>query len=378
MASGADSSSPPRGASPGRRALRRFRRNRSAVVAALVLLGLWVLAGLAGFFAPYHYRTHRDRTPYHPPNLRIVDEDGAVHLQPFVHPSVPTRDEFGGLRYDPDPNRRFPVRFLVRGDRYLLFGSIPCDLHLFGLGSPRPDAPAVHLLGSDYRGRDVFSRLIYGAGVSLSIGLLGVLVSFAVGILVGGISGYFGGAIDAALQRVCETMMILPGFYVVLAVRAAMPSTADWSSSKVYLVVVLCVALLGWAAIARTIRGQALSLREREFVLAARAIGRGPFSTLLRHVLPHTLPFAIVAASVAIPGYILMESALSMVGLGIQEPEPSWGNMLQDAMNVGHLQLHPWILAPGLALSVAVTAFQYLGEGLRDAIDPQGPEGGRG
>ncbi len=360
------------GTSPSLRALRRFRKNRAASLALLVLGSLLVLAAFAGFFAPYHYRTHRDRTPYHPPNLRWVDEDGAFHIRPFVHASVPKRDEFGGLRYDPDPDRRRPVRLLVRGDRTLLLGLIPCDLHLFGVGSDDPEAPPLYILGSDGRGRDVLSRLVHGAGVSLSIGLLGVLVSFAVGMLVGGVSGFFGGAVDGLLQRVCETMMILPGFYVILAVRAAVPSTADWPSSQVYLLVVLCVALLGWAAIARTIRGQVLSLREREFVLAARAVGRGPFSTMIRHVLPHTFPFAIVAASVAMPGTILMEAALSMLGLGVQEPEPSWGNMLEDAMDVGHLHLHPWILAPGLALCVAVSAFHFVGDGLRDAVDPQG------
>ena len=356
------------------RARRRFGAQRSARWGAGAVAGLALACGAAGFFAPYDPLAARDAAPYHPPNVRFVDEDGAFHLFPFVHETRPVRDEDGRLRYEADPARRHPIRLFVRGDRYRLLGLVPLDLHLFG-ASGDPDAPRAYLLGSDFRGRCVLSRILHGGALTLGVGLAGVLVSFAIGLLVGGISGYVGGRVDGAIQRACETMMILPGLYVILAVRAAFPETTDWPSSRVTLAVVLVLALVGWAGIARTIRGLVLSLRAREHVLAARAIGRSGPTILLRRVLPHTLPFAVVAASVAVPGMVFLEAALSLLGLGIQEPDPSWGNMLRDAMNVGHLRLHPWLLAPGGALCVAVGAFHFFGDGLRDALDPAGARG---
>lgn len=355
----------------------RLASHRSGRWGCGLVLALALLCGGAGFFAPYDPLAARDRAPYHPPNLRFLDETGALHLVPFVHRTHAARDDGGRLRYEADPERRHPLRFFVRGDPYRLLGLVRVDLHLFGIGeSGDPEAPRVLLLGSDFRGRCVFSRILNGGALTLGIGIAGVLVSFVIGLVVGGISGYLGGRVDAAIQRACETMMILPGLYVILAVRSAFPETTDWPSSRVTLAVILVLALVGWAGIARTIRGLVLSIRAREYVLAARAIGRGGPAILLRHVLPQTLPFAVVAATVAIPGMIFLEAALSLLGLGIQEPEPSWGNMLQDAMNVSHLRLHPWLLAPGAALCLAVAAFHLFGDGLRDALDPKARNAG--
>jgi peptide/nickel transport system permease protein len=285
-----------------------------------------------------------------------------------------TRDPSGRRRYAPEPGASFPLRFLVRGEPYRVLGLFQLDWHLFGVrAEDRPGAPVpqVHLLGADYRGRDIFARLVHGARISLTIGVLGMLISLTIGLLVGGVSGYLGGLTDNVIQRFCELLMLLPGFYVLLAIRGVLPDTSQWSSRRIYTTVVVIVSSIYWAGLARAIRGQVLSLREREFVAAARALGLSRRRLIVRHLLPNTMSYAVVAATLGIPGYILMESALSMLGLGIQEPEASWGNMLADAMGISQIAEHPWVLAPGVMLCVAITSFNVLGDGLRDAFDPK-------
>ena len=226
-------------------------------------------------------------------------------------------------------------------------------------------------------GRDLFSLILFGARISLTIGLVGVLISFAIGLLVGGLSGYAGGRVDAVLQRVLETIMILPGFYVILAIRYAFGDLAitqeegALGSTQVFFLVVVILSSIYWAGLARVIRGQVLSIRERDFVIAARALGARGTRILLRHILPHTFAYAIVAATLAIPGFILMESALSMLGLGIQYPQVSWGTLLAEAMSLSALRERPYTLLPGLFITVAVTAFGAFGDGLRDTLDPE-------
>jgi peptide/nickel transport system permease protein len=236
---------------------------------------------------------------------------------------------------------------------------------LFGVDEPAK----IYLLGADYRGRDLFSRILYGSRVSLSIGFVGVAVSFSVGMLVGGISGFFGGRTDNLLMRLCEMVMMIPGFYLMLALRAAFPP--DLSSVEVYLMIVLIMSFIGWAGLARVIRGMVLSIREKEFVTAAHASGQGSLRIIVRHILPNTLSYVIVAVTLSIPSYILGESALSLIGLGIQEPYASWGNLLSEAMNIAEIKFHPWILIPGLFIFVTVMSFNFLGDGLRDAFDPR-------
>ncbi|MCM8769391.1 MAG: ABC transporter permease, partial [Candidatus Omnitrophica bacterium] len=228
----------------------------------------------------------------------------------------------------------------------------------------------VFLLGTDIHGRDVFSRTIHGARISLSIGLVGVSVSFFFGLLIGGISGYFGGHLDTVLMRLVEIIMTFPSFYLLLALRAAFKPNI--SSIQLYLLIVVIMSLIGWASLARIIRGIVLSLREEEFVMASRALGLSSFRIITRHILPNTFSYTVTALTLSVPGYILGESTLSLLGLGIQEPYASWGNMLSVCVgNLRILTLAPWMLTPGFCIFLTVICFNFLGDGLREVLDPK-------
>ena len=224
------------------------------------------------------------------------------------------------------------------------------------------------MLGADARDRDVFSRLLYGAQVSLSIGLIGVFISFTIGLFIGGVSGYYGGRLDNFLMRLCEMVMMVPGFYLLLALRAWVPD--NFNSLQVYFAIIIILSFIGWAGLARIIRGMCLSLREREYVLAAKSLGLSDFKIITRHILPHTLSYSIFAVMLSIPGYILGESGLSLIGLGIQDPYASWGNMLSDAMSIVRIKFAPWILWPAFFIFLTVVCFNVIGDALRDCLDP--------
>ena len=354
----------PRSHSLFQAALNNFGRNRFAVFCSAVLVSLYVAALGADFLSPYSYDNEERNCSYCPPTVvQFFDETGKM-TRPYVYGMYPTYDQFHKKTYAIDKGRKYPIRFIVRGDRHMFLGIVPAEHHLFGV-----DAPGrIYLFGADVRGRDIFSRLLYGARVSLSIGLIGVLISFIIGLLVGGISGYYGGAIDTLIMRLCEMFMMIPGFYLMLALRAAFPP--DLSSVQVYFLIVVIFSFIGWASLARVIRGMCMSLKEREYVLAAKAIGLSDFSIILRHILPHTVSYSIVAIMLSIPGYILGESALSMLGLGIQDPYASWGNMLADAMGVVQISYAPWILLPGVFIFIVVICFNIIGDTLRDCLDP--------
>ena len=257
-----------------------------------------------------------------------------------------------------------PLKFLVEGEDYTLFGLLHLKRHLFGTGDP--DYP-VYLLGADQFGRDILSRVLYGSQVSLSIGIIGITLSFSLGMLIGGISGYVGGTTDTLTMRACELIMSIPGLYLIMALRSVFPSSL--SSTQVYLLIIVILSFIRWASSARVIRGMALSLRERQYVLAAKSLGQTPLRIVVRHILPGTFSYVIVAATLSIPYYILGEVVLSYLNVGIQEPEASWGLMLNAAQNYQYLQDYPWLLAPGGAIFVTVLAFNFLGDGLRDAAD---------
>ncbi len=352
--------------SPWQLTLRRLRRHRMAIFGFRLLVLLYLSAIFAGFLAPYGYDNENRDHSYHPPfNVHWVDAAGQFHLRPFVYASTFGYDAYFNQRWVLDTSKVYPVRFFVSGDEYKILGLIPARLHLFGV-----DAPArIYLMGADYRGRDLFSRIMFGGQISLSIGLVGVSISFVIGMLVGGISGYAGGRTDFVIQRFAEMIMLIPTFYLLLVLRNTFPP--DLTSTEVYFGIVFILAFIYWASFSRVIRGMVLSIREQEFVLAAQAAGMPALRIIVRHILPNTLSYAIVYVSLSIPYYILGESALSLIGLGIQDPVPSWGNLLQKAMAVPELKFHPWILIPGFFIFVTVMAFNFLGDGLRDALDPK-------
>ena len=335
---------------------RRLKRRRVAMAGGVILIVLYSITLFAGFFAPYRYDRIDKTGFFHPPTT--------LRIQGF-HLVVPRYELLPGhAHYQAVLNDVKPIHFLVKGDKYKLFGFIPTSLHFFGTGDP--DYP-VYLLGADQFGRDELSRLLYGSQISLSIGIVGILLSFSFGMIIGGISGYFSGRTDAVIMRICELIMSIPALYLIISLRATFPP--GMSSAEVYAMIVVILSFIGWASMARVIRGMALSLREQQFVLAARTLGQTNLKIIVRHILPNTFSYVIVAATLSVPYYILGEVVLSFLGVGIQEPSASWGNMLTAAQNIEYLRNYPWLLAPGAAIFVTVLAFNFLGDGLRDAAD---------
>lgn len=348
-------------------AWRNLRKHRLAILAGKVLIVMYTVMLFDGFFAPYHYDSQVRVHSYHPPlNLRFFDAQGNFHLRPFVYGSSFTFNANQERIWQEDISQAYPVRFFAQGDKTtILLGLVDTQRHLFTVELPG----RVYLLGADYQGRDIFSRILFGGRVSLTIGLVGTSISLVLGMLIGGLSGYLGGWWDNGIQRMCELIMLIPGLYTLMILYNALP--AGLTSVQVYFGVVAILAFIGWAGLARIIRGMVLSIKTSDFVMAARAAGLPTWRIIVRHVLPGTFSYAIVAASLSIPAYILGESALSMIGMGIQDPVPSWGNMLDKARGINELSLHPWLLWPGVAVFLAVMAFNFLGDGIRDAVDPR-------
>jgi peptide/nickel transport system permease protein len=335
---------------------RRLKRRKIAMTGGVILIFLYLVSLFAGFIAPLSYDDLDTNNSFHPPNC--------PRLQNF-HLVVPRSESApGDFVYQEISTDTKPLQFFIRGDKYKLFGFIPASIHLFGTGDKNYP---VFLFGADQFGRDIFSRLLYGSQISLSIGVVGIFLSFTFGLIIGGVSGYFAGATDTVIMRFCELIMSIPALYLIISLRATFPP--DMSSSQVYAMIIIILSCIGWASMARVIRGMTLSLREQQFVLAARALGQSNFKIIVRHILPNTLSYVIVAATLSVPYYILGEVVLSFLGVGIQEPQASWGNMLTAAEDVQYLQNYPWLLAPSAAIFITVLAFNFLGDGLRDAAD---------
>ena len=351
------------GETPAERFWRQFRKSPLALAGGAVIVLLYSMSLLAPFFAPYAESDIDRQRFFHPPTpLHLRDADGRWHAWPFVYGSRAGMDQ----TYEPVTTERYALRLFTKGAPYKLFGVLPADRHLFGV-----DAPGrIFVLGADDTGRDVWTRLLFGSQVSLTVGLIGIVISFSMGLLLGGVSGYFGGWIDVAIMRTTELLLSIPGLYLIVALRGVFP--LDLPSQQTYLAIVAILAFIGWASLARVIRGMVLSLRQAEYVLAAEAMGASSLRIILRHILPNTMSFVIVAATVAVPGYILGEVFLSFLGVGVQPPAASWGNMLNAARSQRVLTSFPWmLLAPGVAIFVTVMAFNFLGDGLRDALDPR-------
>jgi peptide/nickel transport system permease protein len=349
---------------PGELAWRQLRKHRVAMVGLGILAVLYTMMLFAEFLAPYPLDfTDRNRF-FHPPILpRFVDVEGRVHLRPFVYATTLVDPQ---LRiYRPDTSRRYPVRFFVQGEPYRLFWLIPTRVHLFGVDEPG----RIFLMGTDQFGRDLFSRILYGSRVSLLIGIMVVSITIPIGMVYGGIAGYYGGRVDNLMMRVVEAIIALPGFYLLITLSAILPTNVG-CTTRFYLIVII-LSFLGWTGFSRLIRGYVLSLKEREFVLAARALGRDDLGIILRHILPNTASLVLVVATLSIPGAILGESGLSFLGFGVREPCASWGNLLTAGTNLINLSRSPWLLLPGVFIVLAVVAYNFLGDGLRDAFDPR-------
>lgn len=350
-----------------RRAWQRLKKHKLAWWGGVVLLVLYFMAVFADIIAPYPYDKIYKKNSWHPPTaIHFYDENG-FSFQPFIYEHERYYDEANIRHYREIKDNRIYLTLFPEAPTREFWGLVPINFSVFGV--EKGSATPFYLMGADADGRDIFSRTAYGGRVSLSVGILGVIISFSIGLVVGGISGYFGGRIDSVLMRLSEMIMMTPGFYLMLALRASFPDTV--SSAMVYLLIVVIMSFIGWAGLARVIRGMVLSLKNETYVDSARALGASHLDIIVRHILPGTFSYAIVAATLSIPSYILGESALSLLTLGIQEPEASWGNMLAVARDISNLQLYPWILWPGFFIFLTVMAYNFLGDGLRDALDPK-------
>ena len=345
----------------------RFKKHKVAILAGVIVVLFYLVAALAEFFAPYD-PYNRDLGHVAEPPMRIHfwdKETGNFHLTPFVYATIQERDPDTLRRiYIPDTTRPLYLQFFVRGEEYKLWGLFRARLHFFG----GEKEERICLLGTDVQGRDLLTRIIYGTRISLSIGLIGVAMSFTLGIILGAISGYFGGTSDIIIQRIIEVLMSIPSLPLWMALSAAIP--LNWPVIRVFFMITVILSLMSWTGMARVVRGKFLSLRDKEFVIAARVSGAGSSRVMFRHLVPSFLSHIIASASLSIPGMILGETSLSFLGIGLRAPAISWGVLLQDAQNVQVVAITPWILMPGIFVIVIVLTFNFLGDGLRDAADP--------
>lgn len=339
---------------------RRFRRNKAAMIGGIIVLLYYLIAAFGDFIAPYSLTTRFTQQIYLPPQPIHLFDGG--QLRPFVY-GVETEFDSNLKRVFTTSDEKIYLEFFAKGEPYKLWGLIETDIHLF-------QAPGgiVSLLGTDRQGRDMFSRIILGSQISLTIGLIGVVLSLVLGTVLGIASGYFGGWIDEAIQRVIEIVRAFPTIPLWMALSAAIP--AGWSQEQTYFTITLILSLIGWTWLARQLRGLVLSLRESDYVMAARLAGASHTRIIFKHLIPATIGQIIVVSTLALPSMILAETALSFLGLGLRPPTTSWGVLLQETQNLQSLALYPWVITPAIVIVIVILAFSFLGDGLRDASDP--------
>ena len=346
--------------------VRRFRKHMLARIGGTILICLYTMAFLSDYISPYDANTRLKGFRDVPPTRVRIRDDKGDWRRPFIYRIERSRDPdtFREI-YTEIKSEIIPIEFLVRSDPYKFMGIFPADHHLFGVSG---DDNYIFLFGSDSVSRDLFSRTLKGARISLSIGFAGVLIAFVLGCLIGGISGYFGGVVDEGIQRVIDLMISIPALPLWITLSAAIP--LDWSVEARFFAITVVLSLFGWPGLARTVRGKLLSLRDLDFVTAAKIGGSSDLETILTHLLPNFASYLIVSITLAIPGMILGETALSFIGLGMLDPGVSWGVLLQETQNFAALVHHTWKLIPLLFIIVTVLMFNFVGDGLRDASDP--------
>jgi peptide/nickel transport system permease protein len=343
----------------------KFRKNGLAVAGAFVL-GLFLLIGVfCEFISPTTPFTRDNDYILGPPQrVHWIDAQGKFHLRPFVYATTNVRNpETFRTTYSEDTSRPQYIHFMVRGDPYRMWGLWETDLHFFGLTGSR-----IHLFGTEELGRDLFTRILYGTRISLSIGVLGVLIAFVLGLLIGGISGFTGGWVDNLIQRFTELIRSIPSLPLWMALSASLPK--EWSGLQVYLAITVILGFLGWTSLARRVRSKLLSLNDEDFVMAARIAGCSDARIIFRHMLPSFISYLIVDITVAFPNMLLAETTLSFIGLGLRPPIVSWGVLLQSGQNIRAISMTPWLLMPVFFVILAVLTFSFVGDGLRDAADP--------
>ncbi|MBD2666770.1 binding-protein-dependent transport systems inner membrane component [Richelia sinica FACHB-800] len=362
----------------------RLQKNPLAKFGAIVLLCFYLAVIAADFLAPYDPYDSQPNGSLLPPTKVYWTSPSGQFIGPHVYPTTQgdTNMETGERKLIVDFKQPTPLRFFVSGPEYRLFRismplppkwdevtlipGIPLNWHVFGTTGKGK----YNLLGTDEQGRDQFSRLLYGGRISMFIGIFGIIITYPLGLMIGGISGYFGGVIDSVIMRLAEVLMTFPSFYLLVALSGFL--SPQLTSSQRFLMIVVITSVISWAGLARVIRGQVLSIKEREFVQAVQAMGGNPMYIILRHILPQTATYIIISATLTIPSFIGAEAVLSLFGLGIQQPDPSWGNMLSLASNASILVLQPWLICPpAILIILTVLAFNLLGDGLRDALDPR-------
>jgi peptide/nickel transport system permease protein len=344
---------------------RRFRKSKPAILGGLIVIMLSLLAIFADFFAPYPLTATNARNAFIPPTrIHFIDEAGNFHWRPFIYPYEVTLDPQTFVpEWTEITDERYPIQFFVKGWEYKILGIIPADRHLFGV-----EDTDIFLMGTDKLGADLWSKSVEAGRISLSMSIFGTVISVLIGASVGVISGYYGGWFDNITQRFVEFMSAFPQLALWLSLAAIVPRT--WDSFSIFIIMAFIFALLSWTTLSREVRGKTLSLRETDFVLAAKEMGASDGRIMFLHLLPNTLSHIIVILTLTIPEIILAEAFLSFLGIGIQRPLISWGLLMQDAQNLRTLGETPWIMAPALFIILAVLGFNLLGDGLRDAADP--------